>query len=153
MLSVLLMHSCCTQKDCNSTFDDSVILLADFNHNAANRISISSYKKNGLFTSKIDSAILSANTNFSSVRILFEIEIDSSINYSTLWIPFDFISGKDYKINFLDIDMNYYITDINTINEKCNTCFLTQDYYEVLSNYKVNDKERQSSDIVIYKND
>ncbi len=147
------MHSCCTQKECGSTFDDSVILLANFNHNDVNRISISSYRKNGLFTSKIDSAILSADTNFSNVRILFEIEIDSSINYSTLWIPFDLTSGKDYILNFLDINEKYYITNINTISEECNTCFLTQDYYEVLSNYKVNDKERQSSDIEVYKND
>jgi hypothetical protein len=136
IVTPFLIQSCCTEKLCLNTFDKKEIILIGFDNDELNKISFSSFIKNGQFDTQIDSVALSADTVYSSIKV-----------------PINYTPNADYLIYFHCINKYYMITDIKMDSEKCNTCFLSEDNYLVLSSYMVNNTEKRLPVIEIQKND
>ncbi len=134
------MHSCCTQKECASAFDLKEIQLEGFSLEETNNISICSYLKGGGFTKAIDSTITKSRT--------YSGNPDDDL---IITVPIVFNSEFDYKLFFHSLDLTFEITEISTMSEKCNDCFLTTDSYLKLYSYKVNGRLYQMSSFLIEK--
>ncbi|GAF06006.1 hypothetical protein [Saccharicrinis fermentans] len=136
----ILGYSCCTQKECASAFDSKEIQLDGFSLDETSDISICSYSKGSGFTKAIDSAFTKSRT--------YSGNIDDDL---IITVPIVFNSEFDYKLFFHRLDLTYEITEISTISEKCNDCFLTSDNYIRLASYKVNGRLYEMSSFLIEK--
>ena len=121
------LNSCCTKKDCVNAFELNEIQLNGFSAEETQHILISSYVKGSNYNNFIDSASTSAETlsgNSEGELVIFS--------------PVDLNQKSDYLVEFKDIGQTYKISNIQTDSEKCNSCFLTSDFYTVLAGYEVN---------------
>ncbi|MBI5541061.1 MAG: hypothetical protein HY951_13430 [Bacteroidia bacterium] len=133
---VFNFYSCCTKKDCESAglYD---IAFRNFNQNELDTIIIYSYSKNSNFTVLVDSFITNGELNNSGYCYV----------YTKKSIP-DF----DFKIILSNSGQIFNITDVNIEEKGCNTCFPYRprsDYYQVISNYKINGQTNYHSTVEI----
>jgi hypothetical protein len=110
------------------------IKLTGFTKQETGKILISSYVQGEGFLNLVDSASTSAESN-SGID-------DRELN---IFVPINFNSKLDYIIRFKADGLVYKISDINTTMRKCNTCFLTEDNYQVMTNYKLNGQQQSKS--------
>lgn len=136
----VLIYSCCTQKECANAFDLKEIQLDGFSLEETSDISIYSYLKGENFTKAIDSASTKSRT--------YTGNLDDDL---IITIPIVFNSEFDYKLFFHRMGVTYEISEITTISEKCNDCFLTSDNYVRLASYKVNGRLYEISSFLIEK--
>lgn len=137
ILLILLTSACCTKKDCINIFDVNEIKLINFDQSELEHIFIRAYSNDGSFSTLIDSSHTSTISDQGNQIILY-----SSIGLNP---------NNDYKIEFINLGLTYEITNITTQLEKCNSCFLTKDEYEVLSSYHLNTIQIESSMFQISK--
>ena len=132
--SGLIFYSCCTKVQCLNAFDMKEIKLTGFTKQETEEILVSSYVQGEGFLNLVDSASTSARSrsgNDDGELIIF--------------VPIDFSSKLDYIIRFKTDGLVYKINGINTTMKKCNTCFLTEDNYQVMTNYKINGQQQSKS--------
>lgn len=140
IIKLVLIHSCCTQKECANAFNLKEIRLEGFSLDETNKITICSYSKGSGFNTIIDSADTKSYTYTGNTY-------DDLI----IAVPIKFTSELDYKLIFHNLDLTYIITEISTISEKCNDCFLTTDNYLRLASYKINGSLYEMSFFLIEK--
>lgn len=136
----ILIHSCCTQKECANAFDIKEIQLNGFSIEETNKVSICSYSKDSDFKVAIDSSVTSSRTYSGNIN-------DDLI----ITVPIEFTSEFDYKLFFHNLNLIYTITEISTILEECNDCFLATDNYYKLASYRVNNILFEESYFIIEK--
>ena len=126
VLSITL-SSCCTKMECLNAFDLNEIELDGFSIQETENILISSYVKGSNFNNFIDSSSTSARTRSGN-------DNEDLIIFS----PIDINKNSDYLVEFKNNGQIYKITNIQTTFEKCNTCFLAKDDYELMYSYEIN---------------
>lgn len=136
----IILHSCCTKKDCVNAFDMKEIKLTGFTQQESESITVSSYIQGSDFKNLIDSASTSAGTHSGND--------DGDL---TIWVPIDLNPKSDYLIKFKNTDYSFQISGININSQKCNSCFLSEDYYTVLTSYNVNGQLYTQSNFEIVK--
>lgn len=134
------LNSCCTKKDCVNAFELNEIQLNGFSIEETQHILISSYVKGSNYNDFIDSASTSARKRSGN-----------NMGDLVIFSPVDLNQESDYLIEFTDIGQIYRINNIQTDSEKCNSCFLTNDFYITLSGYKVNGTEKHKHFFEIIK--
>lgn len=134
-----VLFSCCTMKKCINAFDQKQINLIGFNLQESEIIIVSSYIKGCNFNNLIDSASTTV------------VSFSGNVENQTIFIPIDLNCHSDYRIEFKNRGLSFQICDILTDLQKCNNCFLTEDYFPVLSGYKVNGQMFTKSDFEIVK--
>lgn len=122
-----MLTSCCAKKECISAFNQKEIKLVGFTKQESDSILVSSYVQGGNFTNLIDSASTSAGSHSGND--------DGDL---IIFVPIAFNAKSDYRIEFKKTGLIYKISEINTTQEKCNSCFLKEDNYTELSSYKLN---------------
>jgi hypothetical protein len=132
--SGLIFYSCCTKVLCLNAFDMKEIKLTGFTKQETAEILVSSYVQGEGFLNLVDCATTSASShsgNDNGELIIF--------------VPVNINSKLDYIIRFKTNGLVYKISSINTTMKKCNTCFLTEDNYQVMTNYKINGQQQSKS--------
>jgi hypothetical protein len=110
------------------------IKLTGFTKHETAEILVSSYVQGEGFLNLVDSATTLANSHSGND--------DGEL---IIFVPINFNSKLDYTIRFKASDMVYKISSINITMKKCNTCFLTEDNYQVMTNYKINGQQQSKS--------
>ncbi len=129
LIITLGLSACCTKKECLSALDSNEINLYGFNLDENTHIVISSYEKGSNFS------VMNESSEVSSIALSGSDEEQLVIHS-----PINIHQDADYIIELKDIEETYWISNIQTTSEKCNDCFLTEDSFNNLSAYDVNDK-------------
>lgn len=138
----LILSSCCTMKDCNGFDEISEISLVNFAANELDSIAVESFAGNTNFVSRIDSFFIS------------HVERSDNDSSFVIYIPERIKINLDYKITFISTSQTYFLTNIETIERMCNTCFPyhpSEDFFKELKSYNINGKKQYNRSIIITK--
>ncbi len=125
---MLLQSSCCTKKECDGR--PQQFRLYGFTKAEIDTVFIQQYEKNSNFTQP------------KSTRKVFQDVQGYNIRESTdgthLLVEGSFDWSYDFKVVLRKTNTTFSLTDMETGKEKCNSCLMGRDLYQVLSAYKVN---------------
>jgi hypothetical protein len=128
------LHSCCTKKACSGNIRN--IKMIGFNINDLDSVVVETFQKNT--TLRVDSILTHGYFGDST--------------YCELPLLQDIDPNQDYKITVITTQQIYLLTNINTQQQSCNTCFPyhpANDYYTSLKSYTVNGQMQSNSVVEI----
>ena len=140
LVTLLVLNSCCQQKDCIGANDINEIELHNFTADNVDSILITTYLKNSDLCSLIDSFYYTARS-IPAGDSIFIVELPNKLNMDL-----------DYKLYFKNINQTYLLTDFSTKKIECNSCFpFGHDYVPIMDNYLVNGQKQIMSNLQITK--
>ena len=131
LIFFIFLQGCCCKKECLG-IQFFPVKFQNFNKGEIDSLRLVTYETNLDFHKAVDSLI---------------IQIKSSSD--TFYINSD--ATKNFELVVVKTNTRYKFNDFRFKKESCNSCILGNDLYDLLTTYKINDKEISIKDIAVLK--